>query len=578
MSKDWNIKGAHAPFLLFGVLVSAWASGAAGAAVWHWALALALLAGALYPAGRTDRTWIGASVACLVFWTILHTLFLSETYSPAGLFQPLFLMSGFALGRQAPERDGDPLEPSVVSLAIIGIVCYALLVSVFVGFPAAAPFETPAALAALANMALLPLLVYALWGPQPTPGRFSALTLLFAGMIGASSRGGWIGLLVGLAFVALLFRGRLPGMRNALRVAVSVCLGAGLILLIRIAGPFLGHYAPGAAGRAWAGLAALFLAPSALEVDSSLSRLELYPLALDAARQHIPLGAGYLSFAQVLEAGRERVPSYGSENVTFFVHNDYLQTLLELGLPGLCALLAVVLVPFILLLRHRAHLQPADALFCGACAGGLAAMTFQASVDFPFYIPVCLATFGFLLGAVDSRCAASGIGRIDFAPRPGAGRALASARRVAYGAGLALLLVPLAAEWSLAYGNARWRKGLGQEAAYGFELARRLQPADWRYAWYAGEFWAAQAAASRNPQAASLADASFARGFASNRLEVRNLLGRIELRLSLPQLLAQPGTPGELEAWSVEALALAPLNPRVRAARALVDRLARRPQ
>ena len=558
--------------MFFGVLVSAWASGAAEAAVWHWALALGLLAGALYPASSANRTWIGAAVACLVSWTIFHTLCIGESYSPGGLFQPLFLVTGFALGRRAPVQDGSQTGLSAASWAVVGIVGYALLASVYSGSRAAAPFETPAVLAALINLALLPALVRSLWGSSPTPpGRLIALAFFFAGLIGAASRSGWIGLLIGLAFAAIVFRGRLPAMRNALTAAASVCLGSVLVLLLRYARTLLALDASGTVEQGWAGLAALFLAPSAMQVDSSLSRLELYAVALDAARAHLPLGAGYLSFAQMLESGRERVPSYGSENVTVFVHNDYLQTLLELGLPGLCALLAVVLAPLFLLLRFRDRLPLADRLRCCACAGGLAAMTFQASVDFPFFVPVCLAMFGFLLGVLDARLASAGIGLVENLPRLSAAwGALASVRRVVLATGLVLLLVPLAAEWSSAYAAARWRKGFGEEAAYGFELARRLQPSDWRYAWDAGKFWTAQAAATRNPRAASLADASFARGFASNPLEVKNLLGRIELQASMPQLLERPATPNELEAWSVEALALAPRSPRVRMERVLV--------
>ena len=571
MPKVWNRKGAQALFLLFGVLVSAWASGAAEAAVWHWALALGLLAGGLYPATVADRTWIGAAVAGLVSWTIFHTLFIAESYSAGGLFQPLFLATGFALGRRATFPDINRPGLDIASSAVAAIVCYALLACVFAGFPAVVPFETPAALAALTNMALLPVLVYALWGPLPTLARVIVLALFFAGLIGASSRGGWIGLLVGLGFAVIFFRGRLPHTANALRVALSLCIGVGLVAMIRIAGPFLAPYATYAAGRGWGGLGGLFLSGSALEMDSSLSRLELYAVAFDAAREHILLGAGYLSFAQLLEAGRDRVPSYGAENVTFFVHNDYLQALLELGLPGLCGLLAVVLAPLVLLLRYRDRLQPADALLGCACASGLAAMTFQATVDFPFYIPVCLAMFGLLLGVLDARFAGARIGLIQSVPGRGVGwSAWASVRRVVLATGLVLLLVPLMAEWSFAYGAARWRKGMGEEAAYGFELARRLQPADWRYAWYAGKFWAAQAAATRNPEAARLADESFAHGFASNPLEVKNLLGRIELRRSIAHLLAQPSTPEELEAWSVRALAMAPRNPRVRMERVLV--------
>jgi hypothetical protein len=197
-------------------------------------------------------------------------------------------------------------------------------------------------------------------------------------------------------------------------------------------------------------------------------------------------------------------------------------------------------------------------------------MMFQAGVDFPFYIPACLAVYGLQLGVLDSILNRAGIGLLHVGPESLRARALPSVRRVAMTVGLLLLIVPVAAELSLAYGKARWKEGLGEEAAYGFELARRLQPSDWRYAWFAGKFWTAQAAGTRNAEAAKLADASFERGFAANPLEVRNLLGRIEANRNLGTLLPRAATAAELESWTDTALLLAPLNPRVRTERILV--------
>jgi hypothetical protein len=543
---------------------------------------LVLFAGALYPPSEHARTWAGAAVAAFVLWTVFHTLFVTQSYSPAGLFQPLFLATGFALGRRAFERSNGHALTYAWGWAIVAVTCYALVEAGYAATIAAAPFETPAILTALINLALLPALAHALWGPRASPSWFIALTLLFAGLIAATSRGGWLGLLVGFAATLIVFRGRIPAARNAVVVVAAVLSAAGLVVIIRFLGTFLGGHdgfwgtSPGGfdadkAGRSWAGLPALFLAASSQQMDSSFSRLELYALAIDRIRQEFPFGSGYLSFAQVLEAGRGRVPSYGTENVTFFVHNDYLQTLLELGVPGLCALVAMVLLPLLFLMRNRARFSGEELVLCGGFAGGIAAMAFQAGVDFPLYIPACLAGFGFMLGGLAARCAAIGIGVLDTWAGAGAPwRMAASARRIAMATGIVLLLVPLAAEWSLLYGQARWLKGFGQEAAYGFELARRLQPCDWRYAWYAGNFWTAQAASERNPKAAALADATFASGFAANRLEVKNLLGRIELQLSLPQLLERRASVGELEAWSAKAMELAPRNPRVRLERIFV--------
>src|SRR5205823_11294872 len=66
-------------------------------------------------------------------------------------------------------------------------------------------------------------------------------------------------------------------------------------------------------------------------IASVFSRLELYALAWNAATEHLSYGVGYLGFRMILETGRALVPSYGEASITYFVHNDYLQILLELG-------------------------------------------------------------------------------------------------------------------------------------------------------------------------------------------------------------------------------------------------------
>ena len=566
-----NGKGAPALFLFFGVLVCAWASGTADAASWHWALALALFAVALCSAGKTSPTSEGVAVACFMAWAVLHTLFVTQSYSPAGLFQPLFLATGFSLGRHAYARDTEHTWGYAWAWAIVAIAAFALLESAYAGTAAAAPFVTPAVLAALINLALLPSLAQALWGSQSSPSRLLALTVLFAGLMAAASRGGWIGLSIGVGVMLLVLRGRPPTARNLLMVAATLPCAASLVAALRWGSTLLPGHGVAAGERTLAGLPGLVFAPSPLAIDSSVSRLELYGLAAHRAVNELPLGSGYLSFAQVLEAGRASVPSYGTGNVTYFVHNDYLQTLLELGLPGLFALICVMTLPFVLLLRIRAKLPNEDLVLCSGLAGAVAAAAFQAGVDFPLYIPACLATLGFILGALAARTAASGSGILRL---PGISQALSrilsSGRRVALAIGVVLLLVPLAAEWATAYAQGRWRQGLGQEAAYGFEIARRLQPRDWRYAWNAGKFWTSQAASTRNPAAATLADAAFAQGFAANRLEVKNLLGRIELQRALKRLMPGSAAAEDLEAWSAEAMSLAPRNAQVRMERILV--------
>jgi len=62
----------------------------------------------------------------------------------------------------------------------------------------------------------------------------------------------------------------------------------------------------------------------------------------------------------------------------------------------------------------------------------------------------------------------------------------------------------------------------------------------------------------------------FDAGLRANPLEVRNLLGRISTYRLLGNRLAHPASAAELDAWSRQALAMAPLMPQVRRERARV--------
>jgi hypothetical protein len=131
--------------------------------------------------------------------------------------------------------------------------------------------------------------------------------------------------------------------------------------------------------------------------------------------------------------------------------------------------------------------------------------------------------------------------------------------------GFWIILTPAVAQAAAAYANHQWVGGQGMSAAYWFEVARRIEPRDWRYHWYMGRFWYVQALENNNPAAARLADATFAAGANINPLEFRNLLGRIVTHTHLRKLIPEPADPGTLRAWCDRALALAPLDPQVQA-------------
>jgi O-antigen ligase len=411
-------------------------------------------------------------------------------------------------------------------------------------------FETPASYAAVINLLLVPLLALVMTGGR-TASLLAVGGLLAAAMFAAGSRGGLMALAAG-AGAALIF---------ARRAQLLQARGVAIALAILASG--------------WILATALRTLPSsppealraAQRAASSLSRIELNALSWNTWLERPYVGSGYLTFRYGLERNRAQVPSYGESTETEFVHNDYLQALQELGPLGLAALLALVGLPAWLGYRRIPALPVERRAAALAAASGLAAMGFHALVDFPFYIPACLVLYGALLGSLDRRL---GEGHAS-AARPLHAAIWSRAARTGFVvlAGV-ILLRPVVAEAAAEWGLGRSAAGHSQRAAFWLEAARRLEPADWRYHWYAGQFWDGQASVSGKREAARLAAQAYAAGFEANPLEVRNLLGKISVHRRHGKLLDTPADSRTQATWVAQAEALAPFNDVVRRERALL--------
>ena len=410
---------------------------------------------------------------------------------------------------------------------------------------ARALFETPATYAAVLNLLLVPVLAAMFIGKRSAPLLVAALALV-AAMFAADSRGGLLALVAGLGCAAIL----------AMRAQVLRPRSFGLVLALLAAGWVLG-----AVLRAMPSPKADEALTAVERTESSLSRLELYALSWNAWREQPLTGTGYLTFRYKLEQGRAQVPSYGESNETWFVHNDYLQSLQELGPVGLLALLGLTALPPVLAYRRLPSLAKDERAAVLMSASALAAMAVHACVDFPFFIPVCLLLYGALLGMLERRLG----GALPAALPAWSDKAwYRPARTAALAIAVILLLRPVLAEAAAEWGLRRTAFGEEQSAAFWLGTARRLDPKDWRYHWYAGQFWDAQAAASGRREAARLAAAAYTAGFAANPLEVRNLLGMISVNRRHRALLDSPADDKTLRDWLAQAAALAPVNPAVR--------------
>lgn len=524
-----------APFVFLGAAVAAWGSGTASPSI--WAVSLACLAFVLSRqwANRWRFTPLALAVTAYAGWTIFHTAFISGAYNTAGLYDPLFLVAGFAIGR-ALDRSQRPCIYRAIALLVVLLCAWALGQALLTSSSGHAHFETGSALASTINLVLAPTIVALAHGNRSRTLVVLAV-LLFAALCATLSRAGMLALLLGLCLTIALV-----GMKASLRwqPVLLVALGLALCALLYLA-----------AGRWWP----LLLADlSAANLDSAKSRLELYQLAWSTTT--FGLGIGYLTFRYVLEVGRADVPSYGESSFTYFVHNDYLQAMLELGLPGFVALVAIVVLA---LLTGRRLVRSKDegsweslAVLAGVCT-----VAVHALLDFPLHIPLCLLLFGFGIGVLDHLS-----GSVDRKVPAGQVQRLAT---LILAMGVTILLArPVIAEAAAAYGMRKWALGETRSGAYGFELARRMDPRDWRYHLYAGQFWFAQAAENNDAEQAKFADAAFAAAMAANPLEPTSALGRAFTQLRYRSILPAPAQPAAIRAWADQAVLVAPLNATVR--------------
>lgn len=528
-----------------GLALAAWGSSDASVFLWFASLAALCIGGALLPrAAVPSLTPLAVAVFGYAAWLLVTNLWVNP-YTAAASYDAAFLLAGFLIGRKA-DRDGWAMLFAValafgVTLAVWSIG-QRLLGTEGRG---RALFETPATLAATLNLLLAPALVLAAMGKRG-PWFRAALVLLAGGLVGTASRGGWLALAAAAVVAAVLLRrGGLRPERRDLLALVLVLLGGYVLSLIE---PLSWDTAVGTAAR------------------SGTARLELYQAALAALRDSsLATGSGYLDFRYVLEAARPTIDSYRGA-ITYFVHNDYLQVLLELGLPGLALLVLLALLPVAQCWRELPRLAPERRIFAIALAVAMTSMAVHALVDFPFYIAACL----FLYGA-----AAGGLCSFAPAQEPAKSTRIAKA---AIAAGLFwVLLKPVAAEAAAEYARQKWRANDGQTAAHWFEVARRVESKDWRFHWYAGQFWFVQAQAGNNAAAAQFADRAFAAGIAAHPHVVENLLWRISTHIYLRTLVPEPASRETLRQWVDRAQALAPLDPGVKVQRDLLARFEAKP-
>ncbi len=385
------------------------------------------------------------------------------------------------------------------------------------------------------NLFLLPFIALYLSGVKPRITYWLSL-FFFSGLMATQSRGGYLGLISGMLFLALFnFIGHGQLKWNRIRWAK---LALGLLIVI-----LLFQFSP-----SWSGDN---VRATIMEGHTS-DRLELYSSAWQAIKANPLWGYGYFNFGYIFN--RYKIPPF-TDKIALFVHNDYLQMWLEAGLPGLLAFLSVIGVFYLSLWKKRSDIDSMrNPEWLPAIGAAMTSIFAHAAVDFPLYVPTMQFLSAAYLGALAGLLRDTSIPKPKFIPPitlflERIGIRLIVVKGMAAFLLLFWLLQPAIAQFASRQGIEGLKKGDIKYALKKITLAQRLVPGNAYYYWCEGIILRDQAVELQNRELAVFADNAFAKGTKINQYYPDNWIERIRLHRDHRALLEKPANPETLLQW-----------------------------
>lgn len=494
-------------------------------------------------------SWINTALVGFCLLLLINGLYLNPVYYAGAIYFPVTLLIAFIVASSRAiwlTQTGFKIFCAVIGLVAVWALLQWLTGWGFLGKESAraqALFSSSNILATVLNLGLMPVLGFYLLG-RGGRGVYGLTLLLFAALLTTQSRGGYLGLLSGVLFL-LVFVGRAAVVTEwrryrAIAVGFLAVFGA------------LKFYA-------WLGLAswradAVF---AALLYGESSNRWEIYQVAWHGLSEHLWFGIGYYNFGYYFEA--HKVPPFLDRRI-IFVHNDYLEFALEIGLLGLGLFLLLIAAVYGQLFKFRQQAMVGQRLPLILSASAITTMLAHALVDYPFYIPVLMAIFGAYLGIINQQLIGMGATQWQL---PKMSAQLLGLRPGFIGNALVIGLMtwlglPVFASVSADYGLNRLQHLDAQRGLYWYGVARILQPRTAEYYVREGVILRNLGVTQTRPDLLEKSNAVFSKGLAVNPFEVNNLLEKIALHRQYGTLLKQPASHQDIMTWINHAKSLQP--------------------
>ena len=200
-----------------------------------------------------------------------------------------------------------------------------------------------------------------------------AVTILATALLLSHSRAGMVSTGIGIAVFLIVFLLN-PGQRHSRRLPVA----AGVVLALLAVTNFSGEDT--------------LMRLRATEFETGSGRFPVYALMQRAISDSPWLGFGYGTFERAFPLYRTAEVAYRFDRG----HNDWLESAMDLGLPGAALLIGLFALPFLRCLRAGLT-RRRDGLYPALACGATALVATHALLDFSLQIPAVAATFTALL-------------------------------------------------------------------------------------------------------------------------------------------------------------------------------------
>lgn len=486
-------------------------------------------------------------VVCIYSLTmLLNIVFVNPVFHVEGLYFLAFLFFSFLLGRNLEQQQ-------IVIFYKITLFCFSCLtlwglLQYFSGYGFIVPqanrantlYTTPNSFAAAINLVLLPLLIFRLSLAEKQKWDVLLLLLITALFI-SQSRGGWIafttGLSLGLLF--LILNKQLKQSKTNLLLLFKAFI---LILCFSI-------YHQSDTQQSLVTRDNLNTGEQQVQFSSIGHRLHFYQIAWDQFLQRPILGNGYFNYKYFLDRDNSlELAKYGT---THFVHNDYLQHLLETGIVGFTALALIIFVFYYKAWKSYRSSEHTNKIIIIAIVASCSAFFIHALGDFVFYPAGITLFFGITLGYFD-RLTQQQSCIYEFAiPKTPFNKALKSIVVVVL---ICILVLPVIARlFALHADEARDNKQY-TASMIAAKRAQQFAPYEAYYTYQEARLWLDAVNAQNTKETANIADALLLKAVKQNPFEKYILLERSKLHRDFPYLLESPASIDEVLVWQEEVL------------------------